>query len=57
VPASVKELSGWETLIRWRNRVAAKVSKIGANVALRGADRRMRQKSWRFHQIFDANAK
>jgi GR25 family glycosyltransferase involved in LPS biosynthesis len=57
VPASVKELSGWETLIRWRNRVAAKVSKIGANVALRGADRRMQQKSWRFHQIFDANAK
>ena len=57
VPASVKELSSWETLIRWRNRVAAKVSKIGANVALRGADRRMQQQSWRFRQIFDAKAK
>jgi glycosyl transferase family 25 len=56
VPASVKELSSWETLIRWRNRVAAKVSKIGANVALRGADRRMQHKSWRFRQIFDAKA-
>lgn len=56
VPASVKELSSWETLIRWRNRAAAKLSKIGANVALRGADRRMQQRSWRFHQIFDAKA-
>jgi glycosyl transferase, family 25 len=56
VPASVKELSSWETLIRWRNRVAAKLRKIGANVALRGADRHMQQKSWRFRQIFDAKA-
>jgi glycosyl transferase family 25 len=56
VPASVKELSSWETLIRWRNRVAAKLRKIGANVALRGADRHMQHKYWRFRQIFDAKA-
>jgi glycosyl transferase, family 25 len=56
VPASAKELSSWETLIRWRNRAAAKLRKIGANVALRGADRQMRHKSWRFRQIFDAKA-
>ena len=56
VPASVKELSSWETLIRWRNRAAAKLRKIGANFALRGADRHMRHKSWHFRQIFDAKA-
>jgi glycosyl transferase, family 25 len=56
VPASAKELSSWETLIRWRNRFAAKLRKIAANVALRGADRHMQHKSRRFRQIFDAKA-
>jgi len=52
--ASLKELSGWETVLRLRNRVIEKARKTAGNLALRASDREMRQKSWRFRQIFDA---
>jgi len=57
VPPHVKERSGWENLVWQYNRVVAKARKIGANVALRAEDRRMKRECGYFRQIFDGKAK
>jgi glycosyl transferase, family 25 len=51
------ELSGFEKLQRLANRAISKARKIAGNFALRGADREMQQKSWRFRQIHAAGSK
>jgi glycosyl transferase, family 25 len=54
MPPHVKELSGWENLVWQCNRTITKLKKIYANMVLGATDRRMKQESWRFRQIYDA---
>jgi glycosyl transferase family 25 len=56
MPPHVRELSSWENLVWQCNRSIAKVKKICANMALHAADRRMKQDSWHFRQIFSAKS-
>jgi glycosyl transferase family 25 len=56
MPPDERELGGWKNLVWQYNRTITKVKKIWANIALRGADRRMKRDSWRFRQIFSAKS-
>ena len=57
VNKSRSELSPSEKLQRLANRAIAKGRKVAGNIALRGSDREMQQKSWRFRQIHAAGTK
>ena len=57
VNESRSELSLSEKLQRLANRAIAKGRKVAGNIALRGSDREMQQKSWRFRQIHAAGTK